>query len=58
MKATCYGFTIGVAGCYEGYYAKNGTKGVGMAANSAVVIAMFMIFVEEMIIVQIINAIR
>ncbi len=58
VKATCYGFTIGVAGCYEGYYAKNGTKGVGMAANSAVVIAMFMIFVEEMIIVQIINAIR
>ncbi|MEO7522704.1 MAG: ABC transporter permease [Ferruginibacter sp.] len=58
VKATCYGFTIGVAGCYQGYFAKNGTKGVGMAANSAVVISMFLIFVEEMIIVQFVNAIR
>lgn len=58
FKATCYGFTIGVAGCYQGYFAKNGTKGVGIAANAAVVIAMFMIFVEEMIIVQFVNAIR
>ena len=58
FKATCYGFTIGVAGCYQGYYAKNGTKGVGMAANSAVVISMFLIFVEEMVIVQFVNAIR
>ena len=58
FKATCYGFTIGVAGCYQGYFTKNGTKGVGMAANSAVVLSMFMIFVEEMIIVQFVNAIR
>jgi len=58
FKATCFGFTIGVAGCYQGYYAKNGTKGVGMAANAAVVIAMFMIFIEEVIIVQIVNAFR
>lgn len=58
VKAACYGFTIGVAGCYQGYFAKNGTKGVGMAANSAVVLSMFMIFVEEMIIVQLANAIR
>ncbi len=58
FKAICYGFTIGVAGCYQGYFAQNGTRGVGIAANSAVVIAMFMIFLEEMIIVQIVNAIR
>jgi phospholipid/cholesterol/gamma-HCH transport system permease protein len=58
FKATCYGFTIGVAGCYQGYFARNGTKGVGIAANAAVVIAMFMIFVEEMLIVQFVNAIR
>ncbi len=58
FKAICYGFTIGVAGCYQGFFAKNGTKGVGMAANSAVVLSMFMIFVEEMIIVQFVNAIR
>ena len=58
FKATIYGFTIGVAGCYQGYYAHNGTQGVGRAANSAVVLAMFMIFVEEMVIVQVVNAIR
>jgi phospholipid/cholesterol/gamma-HCH transport system permease protein len=58
FKAICYGFTIGVAGCFQGYYAQNGTKGVGMAANAAVVLSMFMIFVEEMVIVQFTNAIR
>ena len=58
FKATCYGFTIGIAGCYQGYYAQNGTQGVGRAANTAVVVSMFLIFVEEMIIVQFVNAIR
>lgn len=58
FKAIVYGFTIGVAGCYKGYFASQGTEGVGRAANSAVVISMFLIFVEEMIIVQVINAMR
>ena len=57
-KAIIYGFTIGVAGCYQGYYATNGTKGVGIAANAAVVLSMFLIFVEEMLIVQFVNTIR
>jgi phospholipid/cholesterol/gamma-HCH transport system permease protein len=58
LKSAVYGFTIGVAGCYQGYHAENGTQGVGRAANSAVVVSMFMIFIEEMLIVQVINAIR
>ncbi|MES2795883.1 MAG: ABC transporter permease [Bacteroidota bacterium] len=58
FKAICFGFTIGVAGCYQGYNAENGTQGVGKAANYAVVFAMFIIFVEEMVIVQVVNAIR
>jgi phospholipid/cholesterol/gamma-HCH transport system permease protein len=58
FKATCFGFTIGVAGCFQGYNAENGTQGVGKAANSAVVLSMFLIFVEEMIVVQVVNAIR
>jgi len=58
LKSAVYGFTIGVAGCYQGYYAQNGTQGVGKAANTAVVIAMFLIFIEEMLIVQVVNAIR
>jgi phospholipid/cholesterol/gamma-HCH transport system permease protein len=58
IKATVYGFTIGVTGCFKGYNATQGTQGVGRAANSAVVISMFLIFIEEMIIVQIVNTIR
>jgi phospholipid/cholesterol/gamma-HCH transport system permease protein len=52
-KAIVFGFTIGIVGCYQGYNASRGTEGVGKAANGAVVTAMFLIFVEEIIIVQI-----
>jgi phospholipid/cholesterol/gamma-HCH transport system permease protein len=55
FKAICYGFTIGLAGCYQGYNAQNGTQGVGRAANLAVVYSMFLIFVEELLIVQVLN---
>ncbi|HEY4966279.1 MAG TPA: ABC transporter permease [Puia sp.] len=58
LKSTVYGFTIGITGCYQGYQAKQGTVGVGKAANSTVVISMFLIFIEEMIIVQIVNSFR
>ncbi|MEP6685007.1 MAG: ABC transporter permease [Parafilimonas sp.] len=58
FKSLLYGFTIGVTGCYQGWHAQNGTQGVGKAANSAVVLSMFMIFIEEMIVVQFVNAIR
>lgn len=58
FKAIVYGFTISITGCYQGYNAQKGTQGVGKAANSAVVISMFLIFIEEMIIVQIVNQLR
>ena len=58
FRAAVFGFTIGVAGCFQGYYALNGTHGVGKAANSAVVISMFLIFLEEILIVQVINDFR
>jgi len=57
-KSIVYGFTIGIVGCYKGYYATQGTRGVGRASNQAVVLAMFLIFMEEVIIVQISNWIR
>jgi phospholipid/cholesterol/gamma-HCH transport system permease protein len=41
-----------------GYTADQGTVGVGKAANSAVVVSMFLIFVEEILIVQVVNAMR
>ncbi len=58
IKAICFGFTIGVAGCYQGYNAQKGTQGVGRAANLAVVISMYLIFIEEITIVQIFNTLR
>jgi phospholipid/cholesterol/gamma-HCH transport system permease protein len=53
IKSIVFGFTIGIVGCYQGYYANSGTEGVGKAANGAVVTAMFLVFIEEIIIVQI-----
>jgi phospholipid/cholesterol/gamma-HCH transport system permease protein len=58
IRAFVFGFTIGMVGCYKGYNSSKGTEGVGKAANSSVVTAMFLIFIEELIILQIINAIR
>lgn len=58
VKAIVYGFTIGIVGCYKGFNATQGTEGVGKAANASVVLSMFLIFVEEMLIVQVTNNIR
>ena len=58
LKSVVYGFTIGMLGCYQGFTTTRGTQGVGRAANTAVVASMFLIFVEEMIIVQVINWFR
>jgi phospholipid/cholesterol/gamma-HCH transport system permease protein len=58
IKSIVFGFTIGIIGCYKGYNALNGTQGVGRAANEAVVLAMFLIFIEEVVIVQMANWIR
>jgi phospholipid/cholesterol/gamma-HCH transport system permease protein len=53
IKAIVFGFTIGIVGCYQGYNSTKGTEGVGKAANGAVVTAMFLVFIEEVLIVQI-----
>jgi phospholipid/cholesterol/gamma-HCH transport system permease protein len=58
IKSIVFGFTIGMVGCYKGYNATQGTRGVGKAANQAVVLAMFLVFLEEVIIVQVSNWIR
>jgi phospholipid/cholesterol/gamma-HCH transport system permease protein len=57
-KATLFGFTIGMVGCYKGYNSSKGTEGVGRAANTSVVTSMFLIFIEELLALQVINALR
>ncbi|MCW3804850.1 MlaE family ABC transporter permease [Plebeiibacterium marinum] len=44
IKSFFFGFAIGVIGCYKGYNAQRGTAGVGLAANSAVVITSMLLF--------------
>lgn len=58
IKSLVFGFTIGIVGCYKGYNSTKGTEGVGQAANSSVVMSMFLIFIEELLALQIVNAIR
>ncbi|WP_162340013.1 MlaE family ABC transporter permease [Cyclobacterium salsum] len=58
VKSVIFGFTIGIVGCYKGYNSTKGTEGVGKAANSAVVMAMFLIFIEELLSLQVTNFFR
>lgn len=52
VKTFFFGFTIGIIGCFKGYYADRGTEGVGRAANSAVVLSSLLIFIIDMVAVQ------
>lgn len=52
-KTFFFGFAVGIVGCYKGYNSKKGTEGVGRSANQAVVIASLLIFIIDLIAVQI-----
>lgn len=58
LKSILFGFTIGIVGCYKGWNSPKGTEGVGRAANASVVMAMFLIFIEELLVLQIVNFFR
>lgn len=53
IKTFVFGFAIGLIGCYKGYTSNKGTESVGKAANSAVVLSSLMVFLIDMIAVQI-----
>ncbi|MEY4875002.1 MAG: hypothetical protein RL708_151 [Bacteroidota bacterium] len=53
IKTFFFGFFIGLIGCYKGYNANKGTESVGKAANAAVVLASLVVFLIDMIAVQI-----
>jgi phospholipid/cholesterol/gamma-HCH transport system permease protein len=52
-KTFFFGFAIGIIGCYKGYNSKKGTEGVGRSANSAVVVSSLLVFIIDLIAVQI-----
>lgn len=53
IKSFFFGAVIGLVGCYKGYNAGRGTESVGIAANSAVVVASLLVIIVDMISVQI-----
>jgi phospholipid/cholesterol/gamma-HCH transport system permease protein len=49
IKSFFFGLAIGLVGCFKGYYCKEGTAGVGKAANSAVVFTSLLLFIIDFI---------
>jgi phospholipid/cholesterol/gamma-HCH transport system permease protein len=52
IKSIFFGFAIALVGCYKGYTTSQGTVGVGMSANSAVVVASLLVFIIDLLAVQ------
>jgi len=53
IKTFFFGFAIGIIGCYKGFNSSKGTEGVGQSANSAVVISSLLVFILDLLAVQI-----
>lgn len=53
IKSYFFGFAVGIIGCYKGYNSSKGTEGVGRSANSAVVVSSVIIFVLDLLAVQV-----
>lgn len=51
-KTFFFGFAIGMISCYKGYTSNRGTEGVGRSANAAVVISSLLVFILDLIAVQ------
>jgi phospholipid/cholesterol/gamma-HCH transport system permease protein len=58
IKSAFFGFCIGMVSCYAGFHSEKGTTGVGRSANTAVVVSMIMIFVVDLMGLQILNLFR
>ena len=56
-KAFFFGFAVGIIGCYKGYNSNKGTEGVGRSANSAVVVSSVLMFIIDLLAVQVTEAI-
>jgi phospholipid/cholesterol/gamma-HCH transport system permease protein len=52
IKTLFFGFFIGIISSYMGYYSDQGTEGVGRSANAAVVASSLVIFLLDLIAVQ------
>lgn len=55
IKTFFFGFAVGIIGCYKGFNSSKGTQGVGVSANSAVVLSSVLIFIIDLLAVQFTN---
>jgi phospholipid/cholesterol/gamma-HCH transport system permease protein len=55
IKATAFGFIVGLAGCLRGLQAERSAMGVGRAATSAVVTALLLLIVADAIFAVVFN---
>jgi phospholipid/cholesterol/gamma-HCH transport system permease protein len=55
IKSFFFGFAVGLIGSFKGYNSTRGTEGVGQSANSAVVVSSVMIFIIDLLAVQVSN---
>lgn len=55
IKTLFFGFAVGIIGCYKGFNSTKGTQGVGKSANSAVVLSSVLIFIIDLLTVQLTN---
>jgi phospholipid/cholesterol/gamma-HCH transport system permease protein len=53
IKTFFFGFAIGIIGTYKGYNSTKGTEGVGRSATTAVIVASLLVFIIDLIAVQI-----
>ena len=53
IKSFFFGFVLGAVGCYKGFTTAKGTEGVGQSAHGAVVMASLLIFIIDLLAVQI-----
>lgn len=58
IKTFFFGAVIGLVGCFKGFHAGRGTESVGIAANSAVVMASLLVIVVDLVAVQITDLIK
>jgi phospholipid/cholesterol/gamma-HCH transport system permease protein len=52
IKAAVFGAIIGIVGCHQGMNAEGGTRGVGRASTSAVVLSSLFVILADVVLVR------
>ena len=55
LKTLVFGLVVGLAGCYIGMTAREGSEGVGRAATDAVVICSLLVLAADVLLVGLIK---